>query len=339
MSKVSIIMPAYNSALYIEESIKSVLAQTYTDWELIIIDDGSTDNTEHIVRRCAATNPKIFYYKQSNQGQAIARNKGIDLSSGHLIAFLDSDDLWLPGTLERLCDTLLNQKVDFVFCSFSRLINNDYLREESLLGFPIGKLNAKQMIAILSLYNPLVIHGVVTYRQFVIDAGGFEINPKLLNCSEDYSLWIKIALLNKMFFGLPERLAIYRWHDAGTHTNRIKMLEAELFVHRKYIQADSQNVRIAKRLLRSKYRRLISAYLKAQQIENAKKTFRELLKFDKYGFTGRIISGIAYILPFSMAHTCGTKLIYPIEYRVMNFLYGKLDKAFAKYKDKVIHNK
>ena len=332
-------MPAYNSALYIEETIRSVLAQTYTNWELIIIDDGSTDNTEQMVQQYVAAHANIVYHhKQANQGQAITRNNGIALSTGEFITFLDSDDLWMPHTLQTLYDTLHQEKVDFVFCSFSRLVNGQ-LHKEPLLEFPAGKLSADQMRAILSLYNPLVIHGILTYRQWVVDAGGFEINPKLLNCSEDYNLWIRIALLCKTFFGLPLRLAIYRRHDAGTHTNTIKMLEAEIFVHRKYVLTDEPSLKIAKRLLRFKYRRLISAYLKAKQNERALAIFRLLRDFDKDGLTGKLVSVLAGVLPFSLAHTCGTKLLYPIEYRVMNLLYGNWNDILIKYKEKVIRSK
>jgi teichuronic acid biosynthesis glycosyltransferase TuaG len=338
MSKISIIMPAYNSALYIEESIKSVLSQTYTDWELIIVDDGSNDNTEEIVQPYVTAYSQITYHKQVNQGQAIARNKGIALSAGSLIAFLDSDDLWLPDTLKRLYDKLQDQKVDFVFCSFSRLVNGQ-LQEETQLEFPVGRLKADQMLAILSLYNPMVIHGVLTRKQWVVEAGGFELNSKLLNCAEDYNLWIKIALLGKEFFGLPERLAIYRRHDAGTHTNITKMLEAEIYVHRKYMQTEKHSRFIAKRLLRFKYRRLISAYLKDKNTEKAKATFQQLLDFDKSSIAGNCISILTNILPFPMAHACGTRFLYPVEYRVANLINGNWNKILSAYKDKVVGSK
>jgi teichuronic acid biosynthesis glycosyltransferase TuaG len=334
MFKISIIMPAFNSDLYLEESIKSVLGQTYRNWELIIIDDGSKDKTPEIAQKYADAYPNIIIKRQENKGQAIARNRGIELSSGELITFLDSDDLWMPHTLERLYETLRQEKVDFVFCSFSRL-ENGQLEDEPLDEFPAGKLKADQMLALLSLYNPLVIHGVLTFRQWVIEAGGFEIKPKLLNCSEDYNLWIRVALLGKSFFGLPTRLAIYRRHAAGTHTNTIKMLEAEIFVHRKYMNNGKTNQLVFKRLLRAKYRRLISAYIKANQTEKAAATFQQLLEFDNGGMAGKCISALAGVLPLSLAHSCGTKLLYPVEYRLMNLLHGNWKNAVAKYKEKI----
>ena len=97
---VSIIMPAFNSARYICESIDSVLAQTYAEWELWVVDDGSTDNTAEVVKKFK--DRRIHYVKQAtNKGVAAARNLGIEKSRGRFLAFLDSDDIWLPEKLEK----------------------------------------------------------------------------------------------------------------------------------------------------------------------------------------------------------------------------------------------
>ena len=335
---VSIIMPAYNSSAFIEESIKSVLAQTYAHWELIIIDDGSTDATEEVVRPYLKDNVKILYFKQENRGQAITRNKGIEVSKGPFLAFLDSDDYWLPNTLEILVETIKKEEVDFVFCSFSRLVNGQIL-DEPLSEFPAGKISSLQMMAILRLYNPLVIHGVLTYRAHVAQVGGFEISPMLMNCSEDYSLWIRLALSGKTFFGLPLRLAVYRRHPGGTHANRVKMLEAEIYVHTKYRGSTPKDLLISRRLLRSKYRRLISAYIEMGQTELAKNAFSRLRTIDNRGLPGTCINILSQLLPFGTAHKIGTKFLYPIEYRVSNMLYGRWKDVFAKYKNEVLQNK
>src|SRR5215467_11570142 len=97
---VSIIMPAYNAEKYIADSIRSVLAQTYTDWELIVVVDGSTDNTASLVQQFVTRDSRIKYFFQENGRLGKARNTGIKNASGSLIAFLDSDDLWLETKLE-----------------------------------------------------------------------------------------------------------------------------------------------------------------------------------------------------------------------------------------------
>jgi len=106
-SLVSIIMPSYNTAPYIAESINSVIAQTYTDWELIIVDDASTDNTDEVVASChpregGDLSSRIRYLKNDrNRGAAYSRNRALREAKGKWIAFLDSDDLWAPDKLEK----------------------------------------------------------------------------------------------------------------------------------------------------------------------------------------------------------------------------------------------
>jgi glycosyltransferase involved in cell wall biosynthesis len=95
MTKVSVIMPAYNAAPFIEKAVESVIAQTHTDWELIVIDDGSTDGTEQVLR--AFTDTRIGYMRQANQGPAVARNLGLAESCGDYVIFLDADDWGMHG--------------------------------------------------------------------------------------------------------------------------------------------------------------------------------------------------------------------------------------------------
>lgn len=100
MPAVSVIITTYNRPEYLRKAIESVLVQTYQDWELVIVDDGSTDNTQEVVRKYVNENAKVRYVRQTNQGPGPARNKGISETSGAFIAFLDDDDWWLPEKLE-----------------------------------------------------------------------------------------------------------------------------------------------------------------------------------------------------------------------------------------------
>lgn len=116
---ISVVMPAYNVENYIAESIQSVLNQTYEDWELIVVNDGSTDNTEKVIR--SFSDARIRLINQENQGVSVARNVGIDNAKGDYICFLDSDDLYKPEFLELMIN---NIQGDFIYCGF-------YLFEES----------------------------------------------------------------------------------------------------------------------------------------------------------------------------------------------------------------
>src|SRR5438128_10290292 len=111
---ISIIMPAFNAERHIGDSIQSVLDQTLADWELIVVDDGSTDHTATVVGRF--NDSRVHYVKRENGGQAAARNTGIRNSNGALIAFLDADDLWLPEKLVRQLDVLKKTNTDLVYC-------------------------------------------------------------------------------------------------------------------------------------------------------------------------------------------------------------------------------
>lgn len=119
MKKISVIVPSYNCAAYIEETLNSILCQTVTPHEIIIIDDGSTDDTENKVK--AFTSPLIKYVKQSNAGVSAARNHGLAKATGDLITFLDADDRWLPTMLERQTATMLsNPELVLSFTDFIR---------------------------------------------------------------------------------------------------------------------------------------------------------------------------------------------------------------------------
>src|SRR5215471_21565982 len=112
---ISVIMPAYNAEQFISESINSVINQTYRNWELIIVDDGSTDKTKEIITEFQKANQRIKYFYQQNSKQGKARNTGIENSKAGLIAFLDADDLWVPEMLETQFDLLKKTGANLAF--------------------------------------------------------------------------------------------------------------------------------------------------------------------------------------------------------------------------------
>ena len=117
---VTVIMPAYNAASYIETAIRSVMAQTHTAWELLVIDDGSSDDTCAIVERLAAEDDRIHLLRNpQNCGVAATRNRGLELCNGAYAAFLDSDDVWHPDKLERQVQTAREQQADLVYTSYA----------------------------------------------------------------------------------------------------------------------------------------------------------------------------------------------------------------------------
>lgn len=120
---VSIVMPSYNTAKYIEETLNSVLKQTYSNWELIIVDDCSSDNTDEIVAKF--DDKRIIYLKNDkNFGAAMSRNRALKEANGKYIAFLDSDDLWMPDKLEKQIQYMKEHNYDFTYTNYEEIDEN-----------------------------------------------------------------------------------------------------------------------------------------------------------------------------------------------------------------------
>jgi glycosyltransferase involved in cell wall biosynthesis len=181
--KVSVIIPTYNRSEMLKQAIDSVLAQGFDDFELIVVDDGSTDNTEETLAACKG---KIIYCRQENRGVSAARNRGIGIASGELIAFLDSDDLWLPGKLSCQVD-FFNSHPDALICQTQEA----WIRN----GRRVNPKNRHQkesgMIYERSLALCLVSPSAVMMKKQLFDmAGVFDEN---LPACEDYDLWLRIS--------------------------------------------------------------------------------------------------------------------------------------------------
>lgn len=203
-------MPAYNSEDYIKASIESVINQSYTNWELIVIDDGSTDNTSLVVKSFQEKNDKIKYFFQENGKQAKARNYGIRKSSGNILAFLDSDDLWLPNKLEYSLSLFDLEKYDLLFTeayfSSDKLIDIEFGNYQKL-GVFFGDFHGNVALQKFIERNRIPILTVLVKRDKVISVGGFDES-----CvpAEDYDLWIRLLINGSSFIAIDKVLSIYR---------------------------------------------------------------------------------------------------------------------------------
>lgn len=140
MSKsVSVVVPAYNVGPYIEDCIKSVINQTYSNWELIVVNDGSTDNTYNLAKQAAGNERRVRVHNQNNQGVSVARNTGLSMATGTDIIFLDGDDFWLPDCLEKLVDTKERSGAQVGYCGYNHLYMNGYNRNYRY-GYPDGNI-------------------------------------------------------------------------------------------------------------------------------------------------------------------------------------------------------
>lgn len=225
--KVSIVMPSYNTAKYIGESIESVLNQTYANWELIIVDDCSTDNTDEIVNKYLE-DKRIRYIKNAtNSGAAISRNRALREAKGRWVAFLDSDDLWEPDKLKKQIAFMEDNGYHF---SYTNYVEID---EKSI---PNGKsITGPQRITKHGMYNYCWM-GCLTVMYDVEKVGVIQIaNIKKNN---DYAMWLKVCKKTNCYL-LNEMLAKYR-KRSGSISNHGYM-ELIKWHYKLYREAENKN--------------------------------------------------------------------------------------------------
>jgi len=205
MPEVSVVIPAYNAAPYVGQAVESVLAQTFDDLEVIVVDDGSTDDTADVVGRVGKS---ARYVHQPNSGVSAARNKGIAESSGRYVAFLDADDTWLPEKLDRQLEALAAGPA-YGLCHSAFIVSDVDLR-------PIEVRNRRPPGTPL---ESLLLEGnvvgspstVICRRDLFDEAGGFD--PDLSQCA-DWDMWVRLASLTP-FTRLDEPLVRYRQHETS----------------------------------------------------------------------------------------------------------------------------
>ncbi len=208
-SYVSIVIPTYNRKAYIQEAIDSALAQTYSHYEIIVIDDGSTDGTGEAL--AARYGDKIRYVWQENQGESAARNHGIQLSTGKYVALLDSDDLWYPQKLSRQIDFLTaHPDIGLLTCLMESMDVNGI----TVPGQP-GGIKALQFgNSFAALYRENILSGAssaVIPKQIIERGGGFDEDIRF---GEDWDFWLRIAAITE-FYCLPHVLVRVRIHEGG----------------------------------------------------------------------------------------------------------------------------
>ena len=207
--RFSVIIPLYNKADYVAKAIESVLAQTYTDFELIIMDDGSSDNSFAVAANAIEGKTNCQLYHQQNAGVSMARNNAATKSSGDYLCFLDADDWWAPSFLEEM-DRLIDQFPDAGIYGTGYTIVNETRHKTRVApigvepDFERGYINYCQVYA-KTLAMPLTSISVAMPRRVFDEMHGF---PKGIKLGEDFLLWIRVALRYKVAF-LNKPLAFY----------------------------------------------------------------------------------------------------------------------------------
>jgi glycosyltransferase involved in cell wall biosynthesis len=252
MPTISVIIPAYNVAPYLAEAINSVLRQTRPADEIIVVNDGSTDDTGRVAR---SFGNKIQYIEQPNGGPAAARNRGVDAARGELIAFLDGDDAWLPRKLDTQLTFLKSLRGPALVCS-----------DTAPFGEHASQPSSKRLPERLTIKNLLVRNRIPTStaivpRKQILDVGGFDGRYR---GPEDYALWLKLAGNGTPVWRLPEALVWYRIAPNSLSQQIQRMRDQELQIILEFFGAHPE---LSGRLLRQArsaiYLRAAIAYMES----------------------------------------------------------------------------
>jgi glycosyltransferase involved in cell wall biosynthesis len=218
---VSIITPSYNSSAYIAETIQSILSQTYQNWELLITDDCSTDNSVEIINQYVQQDSRIkLFCLSENSGTGIARNNSLKYAKGRFIAFCDSDDRWLPEKLEKQITFMLKHKYALAHSSYFICIENGKIQ---------GKVLCRPKVSYYDLIRDNTI-GCLTVIYDTMILG--KIYMPDIKRRQDWALWLIILKQCRYAYGILEPLAIYRLRKNSLSSNKFKLISYNIKVYR-----------------------------------------------------------------------------------------------------------
>lgn len=221
---VSIITPLYNGERFVGQTIESVLAQTYTDWEMIIINDGSKDNSLAVAESYAAKDPRIHVFSQPNSGCAAARNHGLREAQGHYYAFLDSDDYWDPTFLDEQLAFMAEKNAAIVTCCVRR-VDEDGI-----------EILRPQIVPERMDYYDILKSCNLPCLATLIDASrlrDIRFREELHNLRDDYALWLSLMKQTDYAYGNQKVLANYRLSANQVTGNKRKVIIPQFMVNYK----------------------------------------------------------------------------------------------------------
>ena len=202
---ISVVIPAYNAELFLDETLESVLSQTYENWECIIVNDGSTDSTESVAKKWCEKDSRFRLTNKENGGLSSARNWGIKESKAEYIAFLDADDILTPDSLEVRINVLIEQNVDLVATKLQHFtdklpkVSKNNARQDVLY-------YAKEGLTQLMAFNKVTPSTVLCKKSVMDEVGGFTWHKK----AEDLHCWLKVLFAGYKIYRIDETLLLYR---------------------------------------------------------------------------------------------------------------------------------
>ncbi|MBE6481220.1 MAG: glycosyltransferase family 2 protein [Actinomyces ruminicola] len=219
---VSVIMPAFNAAGYIADAVRSVQEQTYTSWELLIVDDCSTDDTFQRAKSLAAADARVRCIRLSrNSGAAVSRNRAMEIAQGQYMAFLDADDLWLPDKLEHQLKFMRARGVA-ICCTAYAQVDERGARTGRVLTSP-KRVGYNRLLLDCPVGNSTVMYDVSRL-------GKFEV-PDIRKRNDD-ALWLRMLKHEKYIWGIPEVLAQYRVRSDSISADKLSLVKYHWILYR-----------------------------------------------------------------------------------------------------------
>ena len=273
MVKVSVIIPAYNGDRYIAEAIDGIVAQTYTDYEIIAVDDGSTDNTEAVIKKHPQ---QIEYYRQVNQGVAASRNLGLSKAKGEYIAFLDQDDVFLPDKLASQVEILdRNPAIGMVNSGWQIVDRNGRVRAAVKPWLQIPQLNLADII----IWKPVFLGAMLFRRSWLERTEGFDPN---LEQTPDVDLVMRIAAIGCSAAWVKQTTVKYRQHEANASKNALLQAQELDQILEQFFARSDLSPEIKQLESDSRYQSLIWSAWRLQQMGHLQQMTHYLEKSGRY---------------------------------------------------------
>lgn len=219
---VSVITPTFNCAKYIVDTIESIQKQSYKNWEMIIVDDCSTDNTREVVQKRIDSDPRIHYFcLEHNSGPAAARTKAMQIAQGEYIAFCDSDDLWMPDKLRKQTQFMEKTGCAFTCTSYEQIDEEGNATGKTIYSIP--KCDYRRLLLDCPVGNSTVMYSVKIM-------GKFEV-PNIKKRNDD-ALWLQMLKKEQYIYGMKEILMKYRIRNNSVSSNKFKVIKYHWILYR-----------------------------------------------------------------------------------------------------------
>ncbi len=224
-SLISIITPTYNSEVFIPQTVNSIIKQTYSNWEMLITDDCSTDNTWEILQKLTRQDSRIKIFRlEKNSGPGVARNHSIKMASGRFIAFCDSDDLWKPNKLERQIAFMLQNNYVFSYSDFEIISEGGKL---------IGCMKVPNQLD----YRTMLLNNYIGCLTAIYDSNYFgKVYMPIIKKRQDWGLWLTLLKKTDFAYGMDNELAVYRKREQSVSSSKLRVLKYNWHVYRELEQ-------------------------------------------------------------------------------------------------------